>query len=106
MQWAKCDPRCSTTASTATSNSAPEPRVVPTPQVTEARFDLEVLLQNKVACLLYTLIYTETEQESNIYGMPFLTYICMCMLLFNLQDRAKEQVIESFDIFKQIERSI
>ncbi|CAL4929801.1 unnamed protein product [Urochloa decumbens] len=51
--WAKCDPRCSTTVSTATSNSAPEPRAVPAPQ-----------------------------------------------------ERAKEQVIESFDIFKQIERSI
>ncbi|XP_008676312.1 protein DROOPING LEAF isoform X1 [Zea mays] len=61
--WAKCDPRCSTAASTETSNSAPaEPRVVPTPQLTEPRFDLE--------------------------------------------DRAKGQVIESFDIFKHIERSI
>uniref|UniRef100_A0A804LG41 Protein DROOPING LEAF n=1 Tax=Zea mays TaxID=4577 RepID=A0A804LG41_MAIZE len=40
--WAKCDPRCSTAASTETSNSAPaEPRVVPTPQLTEPRFDLE-----------------------------------------------------------------
>ncbi|KAL6645539.1 hypothetical protein ACP70R_017147 [Stipagrostis hirtigluma subsp. patula] len=52
--WAKCDPRCSTAAvSTATSNSAPEPRVVS-----------------------------------------------------GAQERAKEQVVESFDIFKHIERSI
>ncbi|KAF7054916.1 hypothetical protein CFC21_062507 [Triticum aestivum] len=51
--WAKCDPRCSSTVSA--SNSAPEPRIiVPGPQ---------------------------------------------------LQERATEQVVESFDIFKQMERS-
>ncbi|BAS82962.1 protein DROOPING LEAF isoform 2 [Oryza sativa Japonica Group] len=51
--WAKCDPRCSSTVST--SNSNPEPRVVAAP-------------------------------------IPH-------------QERANEQVVESFDIFKQMERS-
>jgi len=100
-QWAKCDPRCSTTtASAATSNSAPEPRVVPTPQVTEARFDLEVVLKIKAVSLLYTFI--QKQSKSPLWYA--ISYVHACMLL--LQDRAKEQVIESFDIFKQIERSI
>ena len=34
----------------------------------------------------------------------YISYVYTCMLL--LQERAKEQVIESFDIFKQMERSI
>jgi hypothetical protein len=38
--------------------------------------------------------------------MLFLTtYMHACIMLL-LQDRAKEHVIESFDIFKQIERNI
>ncbi|KAL5219016.1 hypothetical protein ABZP36_019700 [Zizania latifolia] len=57
--WAKCDPRCSsTTVSSSTSSSNPEPRA---PVVAAA-------------------------------PVPH-------------QDRASEQVMESFDIFKQMERS-
>lgn len=78
MQWAKCDPRCSTAASTETSNSAPEPRVVPTPQLTEPRFDLEVLQ----SLLPFTLLCRQISKISICYAISYthMHACCSCRI--------------------------